>query len=239
MSQNTDCKFMFLADLNCNIYDPTHCYTKLIHDLMVKHRLLSAFDLVQNFDYGSSFTRFDKKTNSYTSIDGILLSEELRFMVSNIRISNYGNNVSDHLPVELTLSTTIATNEPRVPKKEPFINWGKLSQHDLDLFEQKLTQNLNAIDIPSFAVFHGSRICLEDCHKVHIENYYNDIVTAIMNANLFYRKQIRVFTVLFGWKNCLTLNVPLLNVRISGKAAANHLTAPFFNVKKAAIIVIR
>ena len=56
-----------------------------------------------------------------------------------------------------------------------------MSQCNIDLFEQNLTQRLNAIRIPP-GIFHGSHICLNDCHKVDIENYYNDIVLAISHA---------------------------------------------------------
>ena len=182
MSQNPDCKFLLLADLNCNIYDVSHCYTKLIRGLMEKHHLISAFDLLPTFDVNSAFTRFDNKTNSRTLIDGILMSNELRDVVSNIRISNYGNNVSDHLPVELTLRASVSVFEPQKHKSKPLINWGKLSQNDLELFEQKLTQGLNAIIIPSHGVFHGSNVCLNDSHKSLIKNYYDNIITAIINA---------------------------------------------------------
>ena len=34
MTQNRDCHFMLLADLNCNINDLNHCYTKLVRELM-------------------------------------------------------------------------------------------------------------------------------------------------------------------------------------------------------------
>ena len=34
LSQNPNCKFMILADLNCNIYDIAHPYSKLIRELM-------------------------------------------------------------------------------------------------------------------------------------------------------------------------------------------------------------
>ena len=115
-------------------------------------------------------------------IDGILMSNELRDVISNIRISNYGNNVSDHLPVELTLRASVSVFEPQKHKSKPLINWGKLSQNDLELFEQKLTQGLNAIIIPSHGVFHGSYVCLNDSHKLLIKNYYDNIITAIINA---------------------------------------------------------
>ena len=231
MCQNSDCKFILLADLNCNIYDLSHCYTKLIRDLMEKHRLLSTFDLVDNFDYLSSYTRFENKTNSRTLIDGILISDDLRHMVSDIRIAQYGNNVSDHLPVELTLNATITVAEPLKQKMEPFINWAKLSQDDLDIFEQKLTEGLNSINIPS-AVFHGSHICLDDCHKVCIENYYGDIVTAIKNAESFLPKTNPCIHRSFWTDELTDLNHASLECTNFWKQCGRPNTGPVFQCKK-------
>ena len=94
MSQNPGCKFIFLGDFNCNIYDINHCYSKLVRQLMNKHHLVSAFDASPDFDLQSSFTRFDKKTNSYTLIDGVLFSDSFKPCIDNVRISNYGDNVN-------------------------------------------------------------------------------------------------------------------------------------------------
>ena len=182
MSQNLDCSFMLLADLNCNIYEPSHCYSKLVRALMEKHHLMSAFDLDPSFDVSSSFTRYDNKTNSRTLIDGILLSERLKDSVENIRISDYGDNVSDHLPVELNLRVSLSVSDIKKPQSRPYVNWGKLSEEELDCFEQNVTRNLNAIKIPSFAILHGNHVCLDDCHKLDIENYYENIVQAILSA---------------------------------------------------------
>ena len=69
MSQHSDCQFIILADLNCNISDMTHCYSKLVRKWMTDYGLISTFDLVDNFDWKDSFTRYDKITNSHTLID--------------------------------------------------------------------------------------------------------------------------------------------------------------------------
>ena len=79
--QNPDCKTMILADLNCNLFDVRHPYTKLVREMMNRHNLISCFDTVENFDKQSSYTRYDVKTGSYTLIDGILISDDLIFAV--------------------------------------------------------------------------------------------------------------------------------------------------------------
>ena len=85
----------------------THSYTKLVRNFMTDYSLVPSFDLISNFDWENSFTRYDKKTNSHTLIDGILVSPGLVSLIDNVRISNYGGNVSDHLPVELDLHVVV------------------------------------------------------------------------------------------------------------------------------------
>ena len=182
MHQNAGSQFIFLADLNCNIYDSRHCYSALVRQLMSKHRLVSSFDLMPNFDSGSTYTRFDKKQNSYTLIDGILLSNELVPLVDNIRVSHYGNNVSDHLPVELDLHVSVTESYVGKRKTLPYVNWKKLSQESLELFKQKMTVNLDSINAHCTDIHHGNKLCSVDSHKASLENYYNDIVNAVLNA---------------------------------------------------------
>ena len=80
--------FILLLDMNCNIYNTGHPYSILLRDLMSRKSLFSAFDLVPNFDPSANFTRCDLKTNSFTLIDGILLSDSLRDLVSNVRVES-------------------------------------------------------------------------------------------------------------------------------------------------------
>ena len=81
----------------------------------------------------------------------------------------------------MKLRVTVSVMEKRQQRSQPFVNWGKLSQLELDLFEEKLTTRLNSICIPP-GTFHGSHVCLDDSHKCDIENYYNDILSAITYA---------------------------------------------------------
>ena len=94
MHQNRECKFILPADFNCDIHDVNHRYSRLIHPLMAKYKLLSACDLVDNFDYANAYTRYDSKTSSYTLLEGNLVSEDLKSLVSKVCISHCGDNVS-------------------------------------------------------------------------------------------------------------------------------------------------
>ena len=91
----------------------SHPYTKLLTDFMSRNSLLNTYDLDPNFDCNSAFSRCDVKTNSYTLIDGILISESISNLVSNVRISDYGDNVSHHRAVEMDFSVSLSTVEVR------------------------------------------------------------------------------------------------------------------------------
>ena len=181
MSQHIDCQFIILSDFNCNISD----MTKLVRNLMTDYSLVSSFDLISNFDWENSFTRYDKKTNSHTLIDGILVSRGLVSLIDNVRISNYGGNVSDHLPVEMDLHVVVTKMETFKKTPVPYINWSKLSVDAISVFRQKRTENLDEIFPSNDNVLHGNQLCHDDCHKLDLENYYNAIVDAVVNAESF------------------------------------------------------
>ena len=107
MNDNPNSSYILLLDMNCNLYETTHVYSRLLLDLIQRFSLVSAYDLIPNFDPATNYTRCDIKTNSYTLIDGILISKNICGKVSNVRISHYGDNISDHSPVELDLSVQL------------------------------------------------------------------------------------------------------------------------------------
>ena len=162
IAQNSSCKVMILADINCDIYDDSHPYTSMIRDLMERHNLQSAFDMVDNFDYQSSFTRFDLKTNAYSLIDGILNSSSLREYISNVQILTRGDNVSDHCPVQLDIDVQISETTFEKTSIPQYVNWKKLTSHDLQSFHNTMATNLASIEVPFHAVLHGDKCCLDD-----------------------------------------------------------------------------
>ena len=87
----------------------------------------SAFDKMSNFDHNTSYTRSDVKTNSFTLIDGILLSNSLAPLVTDVRIINAGDNVSDHLPVEIDIKVALSVINLSSKKVLPYVNSSKLS----------------------------------------------------------------------------------------------------------------
>ena len=185
---NRDSKFIITADFNCNIYDTSHVYSKMILDLMSEYGLVSCFDSIVDFDHHSAFTRYDVKTGSYTLIDGILLSKDLVPFVDNVRISLYGNNVSDHVPVEIDLHIGIEELPCQKNHLPRYVNWSKLTDENLSLFRSKMSEGLASLNVQSDALLHGDRCCLDDSHKLILEQYYSDIVTAVSYAESFLPK---------------------------------------------------
>ena len=182
MTSNPGCEFILTMDMNCNVYDLNHPYTQIIKDLVMKFSLISAFDLNPNFDHANSFTRCDIKNNSFTLIDGILVSSSLSTKISNVNINHCGNNPSDHSPVDLSLDVICSTFSPTPRKYTHFIPWNSLSNEEVSRYEQIMEKNLDKIVIPR-SVLHGSSPCRNDDHCHALETYYIQILNAISEAD--------------------------------------------------------
>ena len=145
---------------------------------MNKYGLTSVYDLVDGFDFASSYTRFDRKTNSYTLIDGILISDGLKSKVKGIRISHKGENVSDHVPVELDLELQISESVPINRVLPQYVNWLKLTDEQKMSFKEEMVKSLADIPVPSHEILHGRCCCEDDMHKVSLERYFLNIAVA-------------------------------------------------------------
>ena len=176
-------KVILLLDMNCNLYDTGHPYSILLRDLMTQHSLVSCFDLMPGFDSNICYTRSDPKTNSYTLIDGIIISESLSAMVTDVRILDLGDNVSDHRPVEIDLDISLNQVDPIVKKPDPYVNWSKLLPDSVELYRDTMSSKLDEISVPFHAILHGDRCCANVHHKSQIESYYCAIVDAILQAD--------------------------------------------------------
>ena len=105
-----------------------------------------------------------------------LVSSEHKILIIN------GDNVSDHLPVEIDLFVTLEEVDIGRPIIAPYVNWNKLTQEQRLLFKQKMSEYLNNISVPLSCVVHGNHLCFNDCHKASVERYYEEITTAILKA---------------------------------------------------------
>ena len=180
---NSGCSFIFLMDMNCNVYNSTHAFSKIMRDFMISNDLVSAFDFIPSFDSSSEYTRCDTKTKSYTLIDGILLSRSLSDMVLNASISHYGNNVSDHSPVEMKMSIDVDLFQQERNKPTEYIPWSSLSTSDLERYSETMERELKNISVPFHSLLHGSKRCNDTNHINLVERYYNDLLNAIQIAD--------------------------------------------------------
>ena len=79
----------------------------------------------------------------------------------------------------------LSCQKPSLPR---YVNWGKLSDENLSLFRSKMSEGLASLNVQSDTLLHGERCCLDDSHKLILEQYYSDIVTAVSYAESFLPK---------------------------------------------------
>ena len=177
-------EYILMADFNCNLYELNHPYSILVNDLMHEYGLVSCFDSIPNFDYTTQYTRCDVKRNSYTLIDCILVSHTLQPFIENIEIYHHHMNVSDHVPIRLTLNVDFDSFKPSGNTFTNYIPWNSLKEEELDSFRSSMTYHLDQIEIPISAINHYDVLCDNTQHLISLEKYYCDIVKAIVKADL-------------------------------------------------------
>ena len=191
MSENRNCAFILMADVNCNYYDLNHPFTKLLRDMLSRWNMISCFDLGSHSDKSKLWTRheFKKDKNSPNGfienrsfIDGMFLSRSLISLVKDVRINYDGSNVSDHFPVEMDLFLSLDECNVKGEIKKPFLNWQKISPEDLKVYSNYMEMVLDSI-VPSEFICHGNKICSCPNHIFEIERYYLQIVDAIAQAD--------------------------------------------------------
>ena len=123
------------------------------------------------------------KNNSYTLIDGILLSRSLSDKVGSACISHYGNNVSDHSPVEISMNFELELFRQKESEQTEYVPWSSLSDDHLSSFSDAMEYHLRQISVPFHSILHGNSLCHDNNHVFLIEKYYEDIVRAIIQAD--------------------------------------------------------
>ena len=85
-------------------------------------------------------------------IDRILIGTSLVSRVRDVRISDSGDNVSDHRPVEIDLHIALDEISLSKGKLNPTVNWSKLSAQSLDTFEEIMKERLDLIPVPFYTI---------------------------------------------------------------------------------------
>ena len=108
INSNPGCYFVLLGDFNCNIYNAQHPFSPIVQEFISRRRLTCTFDLKDSFDPNTAFTRTNYgAANSGSLLDYIFVSDELKNFTSNVIISHYSDNFSDHLPVTVDIELSI------------------------------------------------------------------------------------------------------------------------------------
>ena len=183
MGEFDSAQFVILGDFNCNVFDNSHPYTASLMNFLITHDLKNTFNLMEGFN-SNSYTRYDSRSRSL--LDYIFISNGLTSQVSNVSIGEYHDNLSDHLPVEMTLSLNISANSSysasQSNKRHNGIVWSKLCKENIDLYANTMETALDMISIPP-CVLHGSYLCNDVHHNHDIETYFDQILNAIKLAD--------------------------------------------------------
>ena len=190
VDNNPNCNFMLVGDLNCNIYDRNHPFTEPIRDLMTCRSLMCSFELLDGFDHNTAWTRNSfGNTNGAkcgTLIDFILISKSLKDLISSVEIGNIPGNLSDHVPVSITIDLNLETFTQMYNTSLPSnVNWSSLGEGVLNNYAEVMESNLATIHVPFHSLLHGNCACDDSQHIFSIENYFCDIVNAIQTADKF------------------------------------------------------
>ena len=181
MNDNPFAKFIFMGDMNCNIYTNNNAFSPFLTDFLSSHDLICSYDLSNDFDAQRSYTRFNDTINSYSLLDYVFISRSLSTYVENVSILDHALNLSDHLPVKMTLSITIETQPFERTPLPMIIDWQKVTGDTRKSYEEVMDECLNNLEVPE--ILHGNHLCTNPNHAMEIEKYYLDLVECIRIAD--------------------------------------------------------
>ena len=93
------------------------------------------------------------------------------------------DNISDHLPIELTINVEIGSLFRDTSPISNYIPWLSLTTDECDNYRSLMHDSLCKISIPNFALNHGSELCDNcDC-LLALETFYSDIISAVQEAD--------------------------------------------------------
>ena len=176
-------KYILFMDLNCNLFKPSHPYSSLMNSFICDYDLMDSFSFCPGFNPDRDYTRFDIKRKSFTLIDGIIISKSLSHIISDCRILHPPTNVSDHLPIELTVDLEITDFFKDESTVSNYIPWSSLSLSELTCYRDSMSAALADISIPFHVLNHSTELCDNcDC-LILLEKLHEDIVLAVARAD--------------------------------------------------------
>ena len=177
ITSNPNCHYIIMGDFNCDIYNGSNDFTVILNSFISEHNLHCIFDSMPSFNPASSYTRFNLKQKSFTLLDYVFVSSELTKHIIDTSIFDSGASLSDHHPLQLSLSIDLfPVNTP--PKSSPsIISWRSVKGTVKTNYERVMEECLAKVHVPH--IIHGDTMCNSCDHLAEIERYYNDIVECI------------------------------------------------------------
>ena len=167
------------GDLNTELkgnspFDP------LWREFMSKHDLLCCDNLMSS---PITYTYSHDSLGQRKWNDHFIVSKSLSNNIKDHRILDEGGNVSDHLPVLLTLPLTLSAEiAPQIEEsvKSPKLRWDKLTKDQRDLYEERLSHILENTSSP----YQCQRRCHCDDAKCQdaIQGEYDSLIRCLKRA---------------------------------------------------------
>jgi len=178
INKHSDCHIVLGGDLNVD-FARVSAHTSLLNDFCSQAGLLpTVHHPCSKVDYTYNFGM-----RHFSVIDHFILSEQLfRQTVCNVYAVHDIDNVSDHDPLYMELSISVArfTSNDKVYNCKP--SWAKATAAQIDAYKDALRKQLQSIYIPYSAVTCTNVCCSDKSHFASINHYVECISKACLNA---------------------------------------------------------
>ena len=165
---NFDCSLSNLGFRSCN-------------NVLMNYGIRCCDDLILGSPV-EKYTYFNESLNHFSCIDHFFMSDKLRRSIVAINVVDSGINLSDHRPLIATLSLRYEVDSMLVKShkaKHVTYSW-RWDKADLYQYECQTRANLAHAILPVDCL--SCTGCTNECHLSAINNYYNEIVTALQDA---------------------------------------------------------
>ena len=180
----TQCtNYAVIGDWNANLGSTG---TKLFREPMLNfcrenELVVSSYAMLSNNSYTHIHTYLGN--THYSWLDHIVSSQNFHHSIKNINIC-YDVCDDDHVPVKFELVTdhlpTFSENTNDISAR---IKWDCISEQHLKTYNANSDVNLGNVPIPVATVCCNSTSCVDLNHRVELDQFYNNIVTALHKSS--------------------------------------------------------
>ena len=177
---------------------PRSVNTTLLESLIMSENLRC---LLSHESSDGRYTFESKGTGIKSTIDHFSVTDNLYDDVSVYSSRNKGDNLSDHHPVTMQLTTPIEHSECSIEHSQPKPLWHLASSEHIENYKTSLESNLNYVEIPMDAITCNNRFCHE--HDSAMKLFHDEIIYSCLNAgydNIPYSNMHKVI-VIPGWSD--------------------------------------